>query len=108
MSLVGPRPHATRHGVLRTHQLVALAGFHDSAAHLGRILQRPASEDTDLLVICACPENHAVLEELKPLCDALYWKAEQGWDFSAYALGLSELARLSPGADVLAMNDSLF
>ena len=71
-------------------------------------LQRLASEDADLLVICACPENHAVLEELKTLCDALYWKAEQGWDFSAYALGLTELARLSPGADVLAMNDSLF
>jgi lipopolysaccharide biosynthesis protein len=71
-------------------------------------LERLATEDAGLMVICACPENDPVLDELKPLCNALYWKAETGWDFSAYALGLSELARFSPGADVLVMNDSIF
>ncbi len=71
-------------------------------------LARLSREDAGLMVICACPENHPVLEELKPLCDALYWKAEKGWDFSAYAVALSELARLSPGADVLVMNDSVY
>ncbi|MDR7150078.1 lipopolysaccharide biosynthesis protein [Hydrogenophaga palleronii] len=60
------------------------------------------------MVICACPEGHPVLDELQTLCDALYWKAEKGWDFSAYAVALSELAHLSPGADVLVMNDSVF
>lgn len=71
-------------------------------------LDRLASEDAGLMVICACPQNHEVLEELRPLCDALYWKEESGWDFSAYAVALSELAHLSPGADVLVMNDSIF
>ena len=70
-------------------------------------LNRLAREDAELLVICACPENHPVLEELKPLCTALYWKAQNGWDFSAYAVALTELARVSPGADVLVMNDSM-
>jgi lipopolysaccharide biosynthesis protein len=71
-------------------------------------LERLASEDAGLMVICACQENDPVLDELKHLCNALYWKAETGWDFSAYALALSELARLSPGADLLVMNDSIF
>jgi lipopolysaccharide biosynthesis protein len=71
-------------------------------------LERLASEDAGLMVICACPQNHEVLEELRPLCDSLYWKEESGWDFSAYAVALSELARLSPGADVLVMNDSVY
>jgi len=71
-------------------------------------LDRLSLEDAGLMVICACPENHPVLEELKPLCHALYWKAEKGWDFSAYAVALTELARLSTGADVLVMNDSVY
>lgn len=71
-------------------------------------LERLAREDAGLMVICACTENHPVLEELRPLCNALYWKEESGWDFSAYAVALSELARRSPRADVLVMNDSVF
>jgi len=70
-------------------------------------LERMSGEDAALLVVCACPENHSVLQELKTLCDALYWKSQDGWDFSAFALALSELAHLSPGADVLFMNDSV-
>lgn len=71
-------------------------------------LDRLAAEHASLMVICACPENHPILDELRTHCDALYWKDTPGYDFSAYALGLSELARLSPGADVLFMNDSIF
>lgn len=71
-------------------------------------LDRLAAEHASLMVICACPDGHTVLDELRPRCDALYWKDLPGYDFSAYALGLSELARLSPGADVLFMNDSIF
>ena len=70
-------------------------------------LERLSREDVPLLVICACPEAHPVLDELKTRCSALYWKAIDGWDFSAYAVALSELARVSPGADVLVMNDSV-
>lgn len=77
------------------------AGQRFTLDHLSR-------EDASVMVICACPEHHPVFEELRPLCQALYWKAEGGWDFSAYAVALSELARLSPGADVLVMNDSVY
>lgn len=71
-------------------------------------LDRLSAEPARLMVVCACPHGHSVLEELRARCDALYWKDMPGFDFSAYALGLSELARLSPGADVLFMNDSIF
>jgi hypothetical protein len=70
-------------------------------------LERLQQEDASLLVVCACPKNGPVLDELRSMCDALYWKAENGWDFSGYAIALSELARLSAGADVLVMNDSV-
>ena len=70
-------------------------------------LDRLSREDASLMVICACPENSPVLDDLKLVCNAVYWKAENGWDFSAYAVALSELARLSSGADVLVMNDSV-
>lgn len=60
------------------------------------------------MVICSCPASHPVLEELRTRSEALYWKDMPGYDFSAYALGMNELARLSPGADVLFMNDSIF
>jgi lipopolysaccharide biosynthesis protein len=71
-------------------------------------LDRLAAERASLMVICACPDGHAVLDELRARCDALYWKDMPGYDFSAYALGLSELVLWSPGADVLFMNDSIF
>lgn len=71
-------------------------------------LDKLAAEQASLMVICACPAGHPVLDELRDCCDALYWKDMPGYDFSAYAIGLNELARLSPGADVLFMNDSVF
>lgn len=70
-------------------------------------LDRLAAEDAGLMVICACPPESVVLDQLAGVSDALLWKDEAGWDFSAYALGLYALARLSPGADVLLLNDSV-
>jgi lipopolysaccharide biosynthesis protein len=61
-----------------------------------------------VLVVCACPRNAAVLQVLRKLCDALLWKDLPGYDFSAYRLALSHIAAVSPGADVLVMNDSVY
>jgi len=70
-------------------------------------LERLAAEDARLMIVCACPPDHLVLTELHRQCDALYWKGTKGFDFSAYAIGLSELARHAPGSDVLVFNDSM-
>ncbi|MEZ5645337.1 MAG: hypothetical protein R3E94_13305 [Burkholderiaceae bacterium] len=70
-------------------------------------LARLRAEDAHLMVVCACPPGHPVLDELDPHCDALCWKATAGYDFSAYAIGLHVLARHCPGTDVLVMNDSM-
>lgn len=70
-------------------------------------LERLAAEDARLMIVCACPPNHPVLTDLKNQCDALYWKSVEGFDFSAYAIGLTELARHAPGSDVLVLNDSM-
>lgn len=70
-------------------------------------LERLSLEDAGLLVVCACPADGAVLDEVRLQCDALIWKDLPGWDFSAYAIGLEQIARQSPGANVLLMNDSV-
>lgn len=70
-------------------------------------LDRLASEDARLMIVCACPPDHPVLTELREQCDALCWKAINGYDFSAYAVGLTELARHASGSDVLVLNDSM-
>ncbi|MFS0774389.1 hypothetical protein [Sphingomonas sp. 1P08PE] len=71
-------------------------------------LDRLRSADASLCVICAAPSPRAVPEELRRIADALYWKDLPGFDFSAYALAVRETARLSPGADMLILNDSTF
>lgn len=60
------------------------------------------------MVVCACPRNHPVLQDLDTRCQALYWKELKGWDFCAYSLGLTALVDHSPGSDVLVMNDSIY
>lgn len=70
-------------------------------------LERLAAENAHLMVVCACPPDHPVLTDLKTQCDALYWKALNGFDFSAYAIGLTELARHAAGSDVMILNDSM-
>lgn len=71
-------------------------------------LERLRSDGDRLLVVFAAPERDAALErELVTLSDALIWKALDGFDFSAYALGLAAVARFSPGASLFVMNDSV-
>jgi hypothetical protein len=60
-----------------------------------------------LLAICATPDVASVPPELLDLCDAVVWKGLSGYDFSAYAVALAEVAAQSPGADLLLMNDSV-
>lgn len=70
-------------------------------------LERLAQENAQLMVVCACPLNHPVLVELGQQSDALCWKDAGGFDFSGYAIGLSELAKRVPGSDVMVLNDSM-
>lgn len=60
-----------------------------------------------LMVVVAAPSIAMVPEELKGICDALYWKALGGYDFSAYAIALHAVATASPGADLYLQNDSV-
>lgn len=71
-------------------------------------LARLRQTDAGLCVICAAPTLADVPDELRHIADALYWKALPGFDFSAYALALHEIAQRSPGADLLVLNDSVF
>lgn len=64
--------------------------------------------DSGTLVVCATTRVTDVPDELIAMVDALYWKAMPGFDFSAYALAVREIAHASPGADVLILNDSVF
>lgn len=70
-------------------------------------LERLKKEDARLMIVCACPPDHSVLDDLKNQCDALYWKGAEGFDFSGYAIGLDELARRAPDSNVLVLNDSM-
>jgi len=65
-------------------------------------------EPGGLAVICAADQPSDVPTELHRLCDALYWKARPGFDFSGYAIALSEINEHSSGADVFIMNDSVY
>lgn len=64
-------------------------------------------EPGGLAVICAADQLSDVPTELHHLCDALYWKARPGFDFSGYTIALSEIVAHSSGADVCIMNDSV-
>jgi len=70
-------------------------------------LERLRAADARLAIICATPGGD-VPAELHRRADALYWKGMAGFDFSAYALALHEVAERSPGADMLVLNDSVF
>jgi lipopolysaccharide biosynthesis protein len=71
-------------------------------------LARLRALDRGLLVVCACPDVASVPPDLAGQCDALYWKALSGYDFSAYKLALQALAQHASGADVFVMNDSVY
>jgi len=70
-------------------------------------LDRLAPEEARTMIVCACPPAHPILKELERDCDALLWKSTEGFDFSGYAVGLTELAQQAPGSDVLVFNDSM-
>jgi lipopolysaccharide biosynthesis protein len=61
-----------------------------------------------VLVVCATGEPGRIPPEVHGFCDALLWKDLGGYDFSAYVLALSHVARHAPGADVFVLNDSVF
>lgn len=61
-----------------------------------------------LMVVCATTSVSAIPAEVNHFADALYWKALPGYDFSAYSAALREIARRSPHADVLVINDSVY
>ncbi len=82
-------------------------GGHLNAGH-EFTLARLRDMGLHLFVICAAPSPKDVPPRLLDMCDALYWKALSGYDFSAYSLGLNAIAAASPGATVLVMNDSMF
>ena len=72
-------------------------------------LERLRDQGFAVLVVQAATAPGLVDADLLPrYADALYWKGLAGYDFSAYTLGLEAIARHSPGADVLVLNDSVF
>jgi lipopolysaccharide biosynthesis protein len=60
-----------------------------------------------VLAVCATSDPKLMPQALLGFCDALFWKALPGYDFSAYALALRQISRYSPNADVYVMNDSM-
>lgn len=70
-------------------------------------LERLAMEPARLMIVCASPAEHPVLDALRDRCDALVWKELAGYDFSGYSAGLSSIARHCPGSDVFVLNDSM-
>jgi hypothetical protein len=77
-------------------------------AHHDFTLRRLKDQGFKTLIICSTRERARVPAELHGVCDALYWKAVGGYDFSAYRLGLEIIAARAPGASVLLLNDSVF
>jgi lipopolysaccharide biosynthesis protein len=61
-----------------------------------------------LMIVIISPSANDIPHELVDLADALYWKENSGWDFPAFAIALNAIGRLSPGADVFVLNDSVY
>lgn len=75
--------------------------------HQREMLKRLGTGEGRLLVVYAAPNPRDVPVELTD-ADALVWKDLRGFDFSAYTLGLTLIARHSPGATTYVQNDSVF
>lgn len=71
-------------------------------------LRRLKDSGVNLLVVCAAKEASMIPEEINAYADALFWKALEGYDFSAYTLALRQISYRSPGANVLVINDSVY
>lgn len=61
-----------------------------------------------LLVVFAARSADLIPPAIADMADALCWKSTPGYDFSAYAIALHQIAEHSPGADVCVVNDSIF
>lgn len=70
-------------------------------------LERLRRHDARLAIVCAAPSAAAIPEELQGFADALYWKDLPGFDFSAFAIVVAEVARHAAGANLILMNDSV-
>ena len=71
-------------------------------------LERLRDQGFAVLVVQAAAAPGLVDAGLLRYADALYWKGLAGYDFSAYTLGLEAIARHSPDADPLVLDDSVF
>lgn len=71
-------------------------------------LERLAALEAGLFVICALPDPDAVPSAVFDYADAVVAKGLEGYDFSAYAIGLQLIVENSPGCDLFVMNDSVF
>ncbi|MCH4891865.1 hypothetical protein GO308_01915 [Sphingomonas sp. SFZ2018-12] len=60
-----------------------------------------------LMVVVATPDPGQIPDGLVETCDALYWKALGGFDFSAYSIALHAVANGAPGAHLYLQNDSV-
>lgn len=78
-----------------------------AAAH-AFTLERLRRLDAGLCIVVASPGPDQIPSTVRTAAQALLWKHFDGYDFSAYALGLRQIALHSPGSDVLVMNDSVF
>lgn len=70
-------------------------------------LERLRALPRGLLVVCAVPRPDLIPADVLAIADAVIWKALDGYDFSAYALAVREIAAHAPGADLFVMNDSV-
>jgi len=61
-----------------------------------------------VMVVCATRAPADIPVEVERYADALYWKGLAGYDFSAYSAALREIARKSPHATVMVINDSVY
>jgi hypothetical protein len=100
LKAVGPRPRWI------LYFIYAPAGRLN--AHHYFTLRRLKEHGIGLLVVLASPSPDDIPSILHDCVDAIYWKELNGFDFSAYSIGLRAVAHYSPGSRVLVMNDSVF
>ena len=78
-----------------------------SAAHRFT-LARLRDMNVNLFVVMACGSPSQIGDDVTTMADALYWKALDGFDFSAYTIALRAVAEVSPHATVYVQNDSVY
>lgn len=70
-------------------------------------LSRLKDSGVSLCVIIATKDKSILPKELLAFADALYWKALNGFDFSAYRIGMQKISQKSENANIFVMNDSV-